>query len=69
MYSKQKDVLKNFANSQRNTCAKVFFDKVAGLVGAVLKKVAGLQEICKNFKKIYFYRAPLVTASDVMIML
>ena len=54
--------LKISQNSEENTCARVsFFNKVAGLMSLAL---VSSFEFCEIFKKTYFYRTPLVAASE-----
>ena len=72
----RKGVLKNFANSQENTCATVsFLIKVAGLsqspegrTATLLKKRLWHRCFPVNFTKFlrtpFFYRKPPVAASD-----
>ena len=55
-------------NSQENTCARVFFNKVAGLRLAPLlkKRLARVFscKFCEISKNIFFYRTHLVAASE-----
>ena len=60
-------MLKNFAKfTLKHLCQSFFFNKVAGLRLATLIKKTLPQvfscEFCEIFKKIYFYRTPLVAA-------
>ena len=59
-------------NSQENTCARVFFNKVAGLSPKAwnfIKTETLAQvfscEFCEISKNPFFYRTPLVAASDL----
>ena len=53
--------------SQENTCASLFFNKVAGLACNCIKKEALAQvfscEVCEISKNTFCYRTPLVTVS------
>ena len=66
--SVRKGVIRNFANSQKNTCASFFFNKVAGLRPATLLKRRLVQvfscKFCKISKNSFSYRTPPVTASE-----
>ena len=56
----KKGVVRNFSNSQENTCARVFFNKVAGLKPAnLLKKRLRHRYFSVNFAK--FLEAPFLT--------
>ena len=63
-------VLKNFAKfTGKRLCQSIFFNKVADLRPAdFIKRETVVQvfscEFCEIFKNIFFYRTPLVTASD-----
>ena len=61
-------------NSYQNTCARVsFFIKLQASICNFIKKETSAQvflfEFCKIFKNTYFYRTPLVAASDSSIKL
>ena len=64
----KKVFLKISINSQENPCARDFFNKVAGLKPTILLKQRLAQvffsEFCENSKNTFYYRTPLVTASD-----
>ena len=66
--SVRKGVIRNFANSQKNTCVSFFFNKVAGLRPATLLKRILVQvfscKFCKISKNSFSYRTPPVTASE-----
>ena len=62
-------LLKTLQNSQGNTYASLFFNKVAGLGHATLLKKETLaqvffSEFCKIFKNTFFNRTPLVVVSQ-----
>ena len=68
-----KGILKNFAKlAGKHLCQSLFFKKVAGFrpwtYNFILKKEALAWvfscEFCKNFKNTYYYRTPLVAASE-----
>ena len=66
----EKGVLKNFENSQENTCAKpsLIFYKEAGGACNFIKKEILVQvlacECCEIFENTFFYRTPPVAASN-----
>ena len=73
--SVKKGVLRNFAKcTGKHLCQRLFFNKVTGLsplltgLSNFIKKEALAQvfscEFCEIFKNTYFYRTPLVAASD-----
>ena len=65
--SVKKVFLEMSQNSQENTCARVFFNKVAGLGCNFIEKETLAQmlscEVCVLFKNTYFYRTTLVAVS------
>ena len=59
-------------NSQENTCASLFFNKVAGRQACNFVKKETLAQVfycefCEISKNDFFYRTPLVAASDVLM--
>ena len=65
----KKGVLKNFDKfTGKPMCQRPFFNKVAGLKPTILLKERLAQvffgEFCENSKNTFYYRTPLVTASD-----
>ena len=68
--SVKKVFLKISQYSQDKTCPRVFFIKVAGLRSATLLKETLAQvlsyEFCYIFKNTFFYKTPLVAASEVI---
>ena len=65
--SVKKVFLKISENSQKNTCASLFFNKVADLRPATLLKLTLTQvfscEFCEILRTPFFHRTPLVAAS------
>ena len=65
--SVKKVFLKISENSQKNTCASLFFNKVADLRPATLLKLTLTQvfscEFCEILRTTFFHRTPLVAAS------
>ena len=65
--SVKKVFLKISENSQKNTCASLFFNKVADLRPATLLKLTLTQvfscEFCEILRTHFFHRTPLVAAS------
>ena len=67
MCSAKKVFLETSQNSQENTCARVFFNKVAGLRPATLRRkrlwYRPFPEFCEISKNTFSSRTPLVAAS------
>ena len=63
----RKGVLRNSQNSQENTCASLFFNKVPNACNLILKKSLAQMfscEFCEISKNTFSYRTPPVAASD-----
>ena len=63
--------LKISQNSQENTCASLFFNKVTGLRFATLLKKETLAQVfscefCEIFKNAFFAKHLRMTASDIL---
>ena len=59
--------LKNSQNSQENTCARVSF-LVKFIINFIKKEALALVFSCEfheSFKNTFFYRTPLMAASDI----
>ena len=65
VFCKKKVLWKCCKNVQENTCARIFFNLVAGLNFIKKETLAQMfsYEFCEIFKNQFFYKTPLVVAS------